>query len=243
MDMSHIYSPNFIVSFIKTLKECNALLVIYVVAPAAFSADQPLSLRNLLAAFRRPIETKQGCSVLIQFIPDSIISMGVETNASYSEALRLAHSVYDRILVPVDRHMSRPIFKQTQRIRKHFQAPALTIARPVRPKASFVRGSLPHSLDVLDRHTFCHVAYSLTPCRTWLVASCTDQRGEAQEFSTWLYPTDAEEDFIASHVWEFVVAFARQASTEWRVAICSLGHMTGTELTGTRCIPIFLHHG
>jgi hypothetical protein len=42
--------------------------------------------------------------------------------------------MYDRILLPADRYMSRPLIEHDEGVRKYFQEPAITLARPLHNK-------------------------------------------------------------------------------------------------------------
>ncbi|KAK7689059.1 hypothetical protein QCA50_007750 [Cerrena zonata] len=106
----------------------------------------------------------------------------------------------------------------------------LVLARPFQPNVHFIREAHPSSLDVLDRHTILHVGYRVTPCGKWLLATCTDEWGEAHDLKAWLIPDDADESFTVTSVWNFTYAFAAKANIEWRVVISKLGPLSEKEL-------------
>ncbi|KAG6860309.1 hypothetical protein C0995_012861 [Termitomyces sp. Mi166 len=86
-------------------------------------------------------------------------------------------SIYNRIFVPVDRTMSRNFFEHGVRVRKYFQEPALTLARPIYSKATFILGAHA-SLDVMDRKTFLHVGY-------WDTGECGVEDGVFEARGDW----------------------------------------------------------
>lgn len=116
---------------------------------------------------------------------------------------------------------------------------AFTLARPLHHKVSFVRAS--HArLDVMDRHTFLHVGYGLSPCGKWILAACVDQRGEAHELGVWLTQSPGEdgepeisrETYMIKKVWNFAIAFSKKANVEWRLVFARVGHISNGELNG-----------
>ena len=190
-------------------------------------------LRQLFAAVKRALKTYCEAQIVFQFVPEQVIINSLENSASYDRNLELlCHSLYERILLPVDRYMSRRFFEHGERIRNYFQEPAFTIARPLH-KVKFLRQTPLRSLDVADRHTLLHVGYQISPCGKWILAACVDQRGEAHDLGVWFTQSEAIETQIVVQVWDFALKFARRANVEWRIVIAKLGSMGETELDGT----------
>jgi mediator of RNA polymerase II transcription subunit 13 len=142
-------------------------------------------------------------------------------SANFSDLQVLCTTMYDRILLPADRYMSRPLIEHDEGVRKYFQEPAITLARPLHNKVSFIRASRA-PLDVMDRHTLMHIGYQVSQCGKWILSACVDQRGEAHDLGVWLTQTPAEggesdvemskELFLVQKVWEFAVQFAKRAN-------------------------------
>ena len=190
-------------------------------------------LRQLFAAVKRALKTYSEAQIVFQFVPEQIIINSLENSASHDLNLELlCHSLYERILLPVDRCMSRRFFEHGERIRNYLQEPAFTLARPLRNKVKFLRQTPLRSLDVVDRHTLLHVGYQVSPCGKWILAACVDQRGEAHDLGVWFKQNDAVETQIVVQVWDFALRFARRANVEWRIVIAKLGSMGETELDG-----------
>jgi hypothetical protein len=204
-------------------------------------------LRQVFSAVKKALKTYSEAQILFHFVPEQLILGSIEnSSALYSNVEILCYSVYDRILQPVDRLMSRQLTEH-ERIRNYFQDPAFTLARPVYNKVSYVRA--PHtSLDVMDRHTFLHVGYQISPCGKWILAACVDQRGEAHDVGVWLTqtPGDAGEEaqcaelYMVDKVWEFAVQFAKKANIEWRIVFAKLGAMGEIELVGACFLHLYI---
>lgn len=208
-------------------------------------------LRQVFSAVKKALKTYSEARVLFQLIPERLIfgSMG-NPSSNFSELEILCVSIYNRILVAVDRSMSRRFFEYGERVRKYIQEPALTIARSHHPKVTY--NNIPHAaLDVLDRHTFIHVGYQVSPCGKWILAACIDQLGEGHDLGVWLTQTPGEDDsdgdvsdemFLAKKVWDFAAQFAKRANVEWRMVISKLGTMGENEVDGA-CLPFYLSKG
>lgn len=214
-------------------------VVFYLVTPSRMMDTRSPLLRQLFAGVKRALKTYSEAQIEFQFVPEDIITNFVEHSALHErDLLYMCHSVYERILQPVDRCMSRKFFEHGERVRNYFQEPVFTIARPVYNKVQFVREAPVRSLDVVDRHTLLHVGYQVSPCGKWIMAACIDQRGESHELGLWLTQTDSVETQIVNQVWEFTLKFARKANVEWRIVIAKLGTMGEGELEGI----LYFHH-
>lgn len=203
-------------------------------------------LRQVLSSIKKAVKTHSEAQVHFQLVPEQLILGNLGNPAAdFSDLAVLCESVYNRILLPVDRQMSRQLFEHGERVRKYFQEPTITLARPMHNKVSFVRA--PHApLDAMDRYTFMHVGYQVSPCGKWILAACVDQRGETHDLGVWLTQTPGEgeaevelsqEMFLVKKIWEFALTFAKKADLEWRIVVSKLGSMSESELDG---IPPFL---
>ena len=201
--------------------------------------------RQVLSAVNKALKTYSETQILFQLVPEQLIFGYIGNPSAHFSGLQvLCASVYDRILLPVDRHMSR---KHGECVRKHFQEPAFTLARPMHNKVSFIRA--PHApLDIMDRHTFVHIGYQVSPCGKWILAACVDQRGEAHDLGVWLTqpPGDGGESevempkemYLAKKVWEFAVRFMKRANAEWRLVLSKLGAMGESEVKGQELFDV-----
>lgn len=197
-------------------------------------------LRQVFSTVKKALKTHSDAQILFQFVPEQLIlSYMGNPSTNFSDLEVFCLSLYDRILLPVDRYVSR--LEHRECVRKYFQEPAFTLARPMHNKVSFIRA--PRApLDVMDRHTFVHVGYQISPCGKWILAACVDQRGEAHDLSVWLTQTPGEsgeseveiskEMFLVKKIWEFAVQFAKRANVEWRLVISKLGAMGESEVEG-----------
>jgi mediator of RNA polymerase II transcription subunit 13 len=197
-------------------------------------------LRQVFSAVKKVLRTHSEAQILFQFVPEQLIlSYMGNPSANFADLEVLCASLYDRILLPVDRHMFW--HEHGESVRKYFQEPALVLARPVHNKVSFIRASRA-PLDVMDRHTFMHIGYQVSPCGKWILAACIDQRGEAHDLGLWLTQTPGEggeseveiskEMFLVKKVWEFAMQFAKRANVEWRMVVSKLGAMGESEVEG-----------
>lgn len=198
-------------------------------------------LRQIFSVIRKTSKSPES-QILFQLIPEQIL------RTEYSPQLgRLCLSLYDRILVPVVRSMSRKLF-QAGEVKKYLEDPAFVLARtPVDSKVMFGPPKGSASASVLDAGTFLHVAYAVSECGRWVCAACVDQRGEGHDLGVWLTvkgggggdaETEVEETvFLVSKVWEFASRFSKKANVEWRIVIAKLGAMDKSELGGT-CLAL-----
>ncbi|KAG5641858.1 hypothetical protein DXG03_004098 [Asterophora parasitica] len=242
-----VYPVRFDSSFRKSLATLmpnlpcsSSSLIFFIVTPLSTLTLASPVLRQVFSAVRKATKTYSEAQVHFHFIAEQLIH-GTHRNSTsiFTDLEMVCGSVYSRILVPVDRLMSRRFFELGERIRRYFQEPVLTLARPIYNKVSFARA--PHaSLDVVDRGTFLHVGYLVSPCGKWILAACVDQRGEAYELGVWLTQTPVEGDadevsdemFLVRKIWDFAVQFAKKANVEWRIVVSRLGALTEAELDG-----------
>ncbi|KAH9853381.1 mediator complex subunit 13 C-terminal-domain-containing protein [Lenzites betulinus] len=228
-----------LISFVSTIPTHNPYLVFYVATPSNIISPSSTVLRQILSAVRR-FRAQSGGDVLVHFVPESLIE-GIHTHpASNLGGLDdFVCSVYDRILVPVTRAMSREFFVQSAVLTGFFEAPAYALvgsasgktrSESVLPQVSFALESSVSSLDVMNRHMLLHVGYQVSSCGRWILAACVDAAGEAHEIKAFLTPDDNVEAFVVSQVWSFAREFARRANIEWRIVVSKLGIMTHSEI-------------
>ncbi|KAF9004956.1 hypothetical protein BDZ89DRAFT_1169049 [Hymenopellis radicata] len=211
-------------------------IVVFILTPIATMHVQSPVMRQLFSVVRKASKASDS-HILFQFIPEQIL------RSEYNSHLdSLCLSLYDRILVPVVRSMSRKLF-QVGEVKKHLEDPAFVLARtPQQSKVIYspLKTESPSvSLDVMEKGTFLHVGYAISDCGKWLFASCVDQRGEGHDLGVWLTvkggggDPDTEVDemtFLVSKVWDFTSRFAKRANIEWRIVIAKLGSMEEPEL-------------
>ncbi|GLB33323.1 putative component of the SRB8-11 complex [Lyophyllum shimeji] len=225
-------------SLVASLPAYQTSLIFFIVTPLSTLTLASPILRQVFSAVKKAAKTYSEAQIHFQFVPEQLIQGHLGNPAAdFSDLEVLCYSVYNRILVAVDRSMSRRFFEHGERVRRYFQEPAITLARPVYPKASFVR-SAHASLDVMDRDTFLHVGYQVSQCGKWILAACVDQRGEAHDLGVWMTQTPGEGEseevpkdvFVVKKIWEFAVQFAKKAALEWRIVFARLGVMGEGEL-------------
>lgn len=229
-------------SFVSTIPTRHPNLVFYVATPSHIISSSSTTLRQILSAVRRLYKAHPEGDILVHFVPESLIFGNHPHPASKLEGLdTFVCSVYDRVLRPVTRAMSRKFFNWSAPIVGYFEAPAYSLVSSPSGKA---RHGIPHptvfytlepsasALDVIHRHMLLHVGYQVSACGRWIMAACVDAEGEAHELKTWLTPEDNVEAFVAAEVWKFGHEFAQRANIEWRIVICKLGLMAHSELEG-----------
>ncbi|EMD41184.1 hypothetical protein CERSUDRAFT_111735 [Gelatoporia subvermispora B] len=234
-----------LVSLVEQLNpsQWQSTVVFYIAAPASVTSLTSQVLRYLFSAIKRVTKALPDAQLFFHFVPEALASgLLSDPRTTHAGLDAFVDNVYDRILQPVDRAMSRKLFMHSAPTRAYLHAPAMTLARALpsghpdqsrgykqSARTSFLLEAHPTSLDVLERHTLLHVGYHTTPDNRWLLAACVDERGEGHEVTAWLLPTESTEDFITSQVWNFVHTFARRASVEWRIVISKLGAMRNLE--------------
>ena len=220
-------------------------LIVFLVLPATVMTLSSPILRQILSASKKVLSSFTESQIVFEFVPEQFILNSMEKSSPYDSALDLlSSSVYNRILVPVDRTMARRIHEHGEPTRS-FMSPTFTLSRSLCNKVSYVRAAHT-SLDVMDRYTLLHVAYHLTACGKWILASCIDQRGEAYNLGVWLTqspgtsdsePEVSDEEYAVRKVWDFAMQFAKKANVEWRVVFARLGVMNKQEMSGKRYYP------
>jgi len=232
-------------SFLTNLVPPQPTLVIFLILPLTVMSLSSPVLRQIISVSKKVLASYRTNQFCLQFVPQQHLFLGHDRLSAYDSALdQLCSSIYNRILVPVDRIISgrvQPHPTDEQDIRRYFMGPSFTLARPLYNKVSYVRAAHT-SLDVMDRYTLLHVGYHLTTCGKWILASCVDQRGEAHDLGVWLtqspgdHEGDAEvlsdEEFAVKRVWDFAMQFAKKTDVEWRVVFTRLGVMPESELNG-----------
>ncbi|KAF7967588.1 hypothetical protein HWV62_33709 [Athelia sp. TMB] len=223
-------------SFVSSLPTFGSSVVFYLVTPSCSVNFASPVFRQVFSAVKKALKTYSDAQIVFQFVPQQLIADSLEHSVTRAADLeQLCHTLYERILVPVDRTMSRRFFEHGERVRNYFQEPAFTLARPTQEKVKFVRQMPPRSLDIVDRHTFLHVGYCVSSCGKWLFATCVDQRGEVNEIGVWMLQGDMSVAQTVAHVWDFAVTFARRANVEWRIVFAKLGLMDEIELDAWIC--------
>ena len=217
-------------------------LIVFLVLPVTVMTLSSPVLRQILSASKKVLSTFTASQIVFEFVPEHFISNSMEKASPYDSALDLlSSSVYNRILVPIDRTMARHIDEHGEPIR-NFMSPMFTLSRSLCNRVSYVRAAHT-SLDVMDRYTLLHVAYHLTACGKWILASCVDQRGEAYDLGVWLTqspgtsdgePEVSDEEYAVRKIWDFAMQFAKKANVEWRVVFARLGVMNEQEMSGKR---------
>ncbi|THH18281.1 hypothetical protein EW146_g2660 [Bondarzewia mesenterica] len=199
---------------------------------STFVANLPISTANYVffSAVKRAQKVYSEAQILFQFLPAHLIHSVRYPSATQCGLVPFVVCVYERILRPVDRIMSRRFSDHGERVRNFFQEPAVTLARPVHNKVHLVREFPARTLDVLERHTLLHVGYRVSACGKWIFAACIDQRGEAHDLGVWLSQSEYPETHLVQQLWQFAVNFAKKASVEWRIVFARLGSMSPAEL-------------
>lgn len=218
-------------NIVNDLTPTSAHVVFYVVTPQSVTTLASPDLRQIFSAAKRTLKSCSETQILFQFVPESMVFNSVDDD---QQIQALVTSVYDRILIPVDRSMSRSFFNHGANVRKLFQDPSFTLGRPRQKRLTYVPKARIHSLDVLDRHLMLHVGYRVSSCGRWLLAACVDQRGENHELAVWLQPQDEGAELSAVELlWTFALSVAKNANVEWRIVFTKMGAVGEREMGGT----------
>lgn len=97
-------------------------------------------------------------------------------------------------------------------------APHFTLSPRQYDLATFSLKWPPPSLEVLDRHRFLHVAYTVTPDEQQIALVVCDDRGEMHLTETIPLTTPQEQERVGK-VWLYLHALLRKSSVEWRVVV------------------------
>ncbi|TDL29003.1 hypothetical protein BD410DRAFT_779280 [Rickenella mellea] len=218
-------------TFMPSISSQNHNIVFYIITPSSIMSLSSQVLRQIFSGVKRTLKSCGDQSIYFQFVTEIFVTAAVENPSTQKGDMeQFVHSVYDRILRPIDRFMSPQFFVSGEQIRKPFEAPAIAIARPLPGKVSLVvQNALPDQ-DVIDRHTLLHIGYRISACGNWILAASIDERGEAHDIAVWLTQPDDKEAHIVSQLWTFAVQFMRDAHVEWRVVFAKLGVLGEQEL-------------
>ncbi|TFK27000.1 hypothetical protein FA15DRAFT_235562 [Coprinopsis marcescibilis] len=224
-------------NLLTSLDDAADPVLVFIIVPVAFMTVASPALRHVLTAVSKVFsDNVMDRELVFQLVPQPFILEMEESPKSRDLLDAVCSSVYNRIRVSVERRGASRGFGNGPILRL-FQEPAFTIARPVHNKVTYSR-SASTSLDVLDRFTLLHAAYTVTPCKKWILAACIDQRGESYDLGLWHVKSDdesegetiSEEINVVGKVMDFVLAFARKADVEWRMIISKLGLLSDTEI-------------
>ncbi|KAH7101076.1 hypothetical protein BKA62DRAFT_704230 [Auriculariales sp. MPI-PUGE-AT-0066] len=229
-------------------------IVVYVVVPMHFltMSTGTLPLRTIFGVASGKFALHNGAvldpdRVLVHLIPEPVL-----LDSTRYPVASIARTVYDRLPLVVARGAARPFFRRGLCWRSRFDAPAVALARKARDVRAEVKYEWPvRHLDVLDRHTFLHVAYALSSCGTWVLFCAIDERGESSVTQSWAWTahwddeteaepssTDPEEQRnrtltpyqLTRQVWKNAMDVAGQADVEWRLVITKYGVMARDEV-------------
>ncbi|KAI0346942.1 hypothetical protein BDW22DRAFT_476714 [Trametopsis cervina] len=219
-----------LVSFVASLPDLEIPLVFYIITPTRMMNLASSALRQILSAMKKVRKQFPDAPILMHLLPDSLIQGALhDSTLPHAGLENIAHTVYDRVVLPTDRSMARRLLASGEKTRTLFSEPAFALAAPIHRKVAFSLEAHPSTLDVADRHYMLHVGYRASECGKWLFATCIDQRGEAHDLKAWLMPDDGLEHFIINSVWEFAMNMATKANVEWRIVISKLGPIGTTE--------------
>jgi len=255
-----LISLRFDATFRKTLGNLVSSLttprrttVVFLVVPIAIMTLSSPVLRQIISVSKKVLGSYPANQILFKLIPEQHIIIGLQKSSAYDSALDLlSSSIYNRILIPVDRLRSRRITNFNSGkddTRSYLMAPSFTLARSLYNKVSLVRASHT-SLDVMDRYSLLHVGYHLTACGKWIIVCCIDQRGESHNLGVWLTQSPGEhegesehsnEEYAVKRVWDFAMQFTKKTNVEWRVVFAKLGVLTIKEMEGELYIYFIWH--
>ncbi|KAJ3785847.1 mediator complex subunit 13 C-terminal-domain-containing protein [Lentinula aff. detonsa] len=238
-------------SFIASLPPPKDSSVFFILTPLSVMSLSSETLCYVFSAVNKTLKSYSEAQPLFQFVPEPHV-LNAAVNSSSLHDFRsgsFLHSVYDRILMPSERAMSRKFFTYGQKEKKYFEVPAFTLARSLSETKVSYSSSTDPALDVLDRHILLHVGYGISSCGRWILASCIDQRGETHAMGVWSTqrrtPSDNErkdemlgmdatmnldELYTVNKVWNFAMQFAEKARVEWRIVFAKSGNMGVAEL-------------
>ncbi|KAH8106342.1 mediator complex subunit 13 C-terminal-domain-containing protein, partial [Cristinia sonorae] len=217
-------------TLISRLSSETPNIVIYILTPDYTLQLASPVLRQVLSAIKRINKTRHpSAPILFQFIPERLLAASSSPESPSLETF--IDSVYDRVLRPVVCRISNRYASVPVDARAYQQTPAFTLAKPLHTEVKFTNQESVDILDVVDRFSVLHIGYQVTHQHKWLLATSTDQHGEAHDLKAWLIPEDDDIDsFIVNSVWSFTVAMARRANVEWHVVVAKRGAMSAHEM-------------
>jgi mediator of RNA polymerase II transcription subunit 13 len=220
-------------SLMASISKCESALVLYILTPLTIMSLASPVFRQVCSAIKRTLQGRADSMTHVHFVPEQSVFGSPDSITLNQHAAELfCFSVYDRVLRPVNRYISRQISGQEPRIRSYFQETAFALARPVYTQVKFHRQNIVRALDVIDRHTLLHIGYQTSVCGKWILAAAVDERGEAHDLGVWLYDSANGEKGLVELIWGFVIQFGRRANIEWRIVIARLGEFGERELDG-----------
>ena len=219
-------------------------VVFFVVIPAGFVSLSSLAFRQLLLFLGKT--TRATNQLIFHLVPEHLTYPPLVYPSNRHAGFDVVSlAVYDRLLQPSERFMSRRFFVEGLEQIRYFQVPAFSLSRKFDAiKFEFTIGGSRPTLDTTERNMMLQVAYQVSRCGKWIVATCTDQLGEAHDIRVWAVTNEeVDEDVVMSpggvairntirDIWEFVSEFARKADIEWRVVVTKVGVMDDGELNG-----------
>ncbi|KAG2014008.1 hypothetical protein CC2G_010861 [Coprinopsis cinerea AmutBmut pab1-1] len=221
-------------SLLSNLPPSNHPTLVLLIIPVSLMTLSSPSLRHIISSTKKAAQSHPTRQLVFHLVPEPLLLFMEESHKSHDTLNLLCSSLYDRIPVTVSRRLNGHLYAPGPGHRS-FPAYSFTLSRPPVNKVTYSRSTRP-SLDVLDRYTFLHVGYKLSPCKKWLLASCLDQRGEYCRTAVWLVPPQDEEAeesveaFVADKVVGFGMNIALQANVEWRIVISKLGRVSIPEM-------------
>ncbi|KDQ14203.1 hypothetical protein BOTBODRAFT_188082 [Botryobasidium botryosum FD-172 SS1] len=213
-------------------------IVLYVLTPPDFLKIDSTPLRQLASVLMKVSKLPllgylNDDRILFQLVPLTTVTHS-KSHSTTRGLGPLVSSVYNRLMRRTDRVVPRALAPRSAApARTLIEAPAFTLARVNVPNPNFVLDWPLTGVDVVDRHTFLHVGYQLSPSREWLFASCIDQRGETHFIRTYLLSQlegESAEKKVARQLVDFALSIARRVSLEWRLVFAKSGSMTELEL-------------
>ncbi|TRM68619.1 mediator complex subunit 13 C-terminal-domain-containing protein [Schizophyllum amplum] len=223
-------------ALVDSLRSDDTTVVLLILTPLSTMSLSSPQLRHVCSGLRKIFKDQLESGVLQwHFLPEHVVHWSPQTPSPFAEFDHICTELYDRILQPAERSVSRQFFIH-QKMRTYFQAPSFTLARSPQTKVSYV-GTPAH--DLLDTGTLLHVGYQISRSGKWITCACVDEYGEAYDTTAWLNQASTDGDgedaspetLIVAKVWAFAVQFARKASSDWRIAIAKVGVMAEAELT------------
>lgn len=220
-------------SSVKVSRGQDALF--YLVAPKGLRSST-FSLRDVERQLRSALADQPELRTVVHVVPSSSVFDSPTSSTSSSERFEaIASAVYDRVRRSVPRLVPRSLFVDSDSV-SSIRYPALHLSRSPSHRVELSAKWPATSLNLSDRRTMLHVAYSASP--EWIAAFAVDELGFSQAHQVWRVSGCTEGERLVEKVWAFVRDFTSKADVEWDLVVCRAGAMPFADLLGKSPPPL-----
>lgn len=200
--------------------------------------------------------------VPLSMVSRQAVTLDPSTSSHRTIFSRLAFTVYDRLPVLLQRHVTKRLLQLTVegsnptsalQATRVCPAPAFRLVPHTKSSINFTLQWPASSLDILDRHRLFHIAYSISADGRWLFLAAIDERAEYHTLRV-RFVEGLEPKLVLKRVWNYAKEVTEPVNVEWRISIAKAGVMPVAEVqskssgcgasycrpTSVLCIPTML---